>query len=149
MHPLLVVVAVFALVALATVVGLVQRAASGRVRHSRSVAHRGDSRAVRAHDLPGVARLGAGATLVQFSTEVCSPCKATHRLLDLLANDIDGVAHVDLDVTHRPELASRYRVLQTPTTLILDRRGIVRARIGGAPRPAELRAELDRVLSLA
>ena len=146
MTPTLVFVALVGLVCLATVLGLVQRAATGRVRRA-GADHR--HQLVRARDLPGVARLGTGATLVQFSTEVCSPCKATHRILDRLANDLDGVAHVDLDVTHRPELASRYRVLQTPTTLILDHRGIVRARIGGAPRPTELRAELDRVLATA
>jgi thioredoxin-related protein len=49
-------------------------------------------------------------------------------------------------VTHRPELAARYRVLQTPTTLILDRDGAVRARIGGAVRRDLVIAELDRVL---
>ena len=49
-------------------------------------------------------------------------------------------------MTHRPELAARYRVLQTPTTLILDSDGAVRARIGGAVRRDLVIAELDRVL---
>ncbi|MDQ1526680.1 MAG: hypothetical protein QOG18_1293, partial [Microbacteriaceae bacterium] len=37
--------------------------------------------------------------------------------------------------------------LQSPTTLILDGRGVIRARIGGAPRAAEVRAELDRIIT--
>jgi hypothetical protein len=37
-------------------------------------------------------------------------------------------------------------VLQTPTTLILDSDGAVRARIGGAVRRDLVIAELDRVL---
>jgi thioredoxin-related protein len=50
-------------------------------------------------------------------------------------------------VTHRPDLASKFRIMSTPTTFILDRHGVVRARIGGAPRTADLRAELDRILA--
>ncbi len=143
MNPALVVAALAALVALATAIGAVQRTRSGRVRTGAGRA------AVRASDLPGAAGLGDAATLLQFSTEVCAPCRATHRILDGVAREVRGVAHIDLDLTHRPDLASRFHIMQTPTTLILDRRGVVQARIGGAPRPAELRAELDRVLSLA
>lgn len=143
MNPTLVVAALVALVALATAIGFLQRSRTGRVRVSN------DHTLVRAGELPGVDGLGDSATLLQFSTEVCAPCRVTHRILDGVARETLGVEHVDLDLTHRPDLASRFRIMQTPTTLILDRRGVVQARIGGAPRPAELRAELDRVLALA
>lgn len=125
------------LVLAATLLGLLHRATQGRVR-----------RVADAHQvsIAGVT-LGSRATLLQFSTEVCAPCKATARVLDDLAARTADVAHVDLDVTHRPELASRYRVLQTPTTLILDADGAVRARIGGAVRRDLVVAELDKVLA--
>ena len=135
MHPLLVVPAVLALVAVATALGFVWRSQQGRVRI-------GDERIVSIDGVP----LGHRATLLQFSTEVCSPCRATARVLGDLADRTDSVEHVDLDVTHRPELAARYRVLQTPTTLILDGDGAVRARIGGAVRRDLVVAELARVL---
>jgi thiol-disulfide isomerase/thioredoxin len=135
MHPLLVVPAVLALVAVATALGFVWRSQQGRVRI-------GDERIVSIDGVP----LGQRATLLQFSTEVCSPCRATARVLGDLADRTDSVEHVDLDVTHRPELAARYRVLQTPTTLILDSDGAVRARIGGAVRRDLVVAELARVL---
>jgi thiol-disulfide isomerase/thioredoxin len=89
---------------------------------------------------------GSSATLLQFSTEVCAPCRATHVMLGALAERHSGVAHVDVDITRRADLASRFRLLQSPTTLILDGRGVVRARIGGAPRPAEVAEELGRIL---
>jgi thiol-disulfide isomerase/thioredoxin len=126
------------LVFAATLLGLWHRATQGRARTIS------DARIV---SIDGVA-LGGRATLLQFSTEVCAPCKSTARVLDDLAARTEDVAHVDLDVTHRPELASRYRVLQTPTTLILDADGAVRARIGGAVRRDVVVAELDRVLAL-
>lgn len=125
------------LVLAATLLGVLHRTTQGRVR---TVA---DSRIV---SIDGIA-LGGRATLLQFSTEVCSPCKATARVLDELAARTEDVAHVDLDITRRPELASKYRVLQTPTTLVLDADGAVRARIGGAVRRDLVVAELERVLT--
>lgn len=125
------------LVLAATLLGFLHRATQGRARTIS------DARIV---SIDGVA-LGGRATLLQFSTEVCAPCKSTARVLDDLAARTEEVTHVDLDVTHRPELASRYRVLQTPTTLILDADGAVRARIGGAVRRDVVIAELQRVLA--
>lgn len=134
---------VLGLVAVSTAVGLVWRHRQGRVSHPHAHV------VVRASDVPGVKRLAKGATLLQFSTEVCAPCAVTRTVLGDVAATRPGVSHVDLDVTHRPELASQFRIMQTPTTLILDGRGVVRARIGGAPRRDELQAELDRILAAA
>lgn len=143
MNPALIASALLTLVALATVCGVLHRSAAGRVRITNG------HTVISVRELPGVTGLGSGATLLQFSTEVCAPCKVTHRILDELAAERDDITHVDLDVTHRADLASKYRILQTPTTFILDRRGVVRARIGGAPRTAELRAEINRILTAA
>ena len=127
------------LVAFATVLGIVWKARTGRVRTARA----GDVNAV---DLPEVPLAGR-ATLLQFSTEVCAPCVPTRRVLGQIADSTDGVSHVDLDLTHRPDIAARFNVLQTPTTLILDRAGVIRARIGGAPRQADVRAALETILA--
>jgi thiol-disulfide isomerase/thioredoxin len=138
-----VIATLLALVTLSTVLGLAWRHRQGRVRHT-------DGRTVvRPAELPGVRRLARGATLLQFSTRVCAPCVPTRAVLGALASERSQVTHVDLDVTDRPDLASRFNILQTPTTLVLDRKGVVRARIGGPPRRAELAAELDRILEAA
>jgi thioredoxin-like negative regulator of GroEL len=55
------------------------------------------------------------------------------------------VRHVEVDLTHRPDIADRFRVLQTPTTLILDARGATTARIAGVPRSNEVRDRLDEL----
>jgi thiol-disulfide isomerase/thioredoxin len=134
MNPVAIVAILLGLVALATVLGLVWRSRTGRVRI-------GDGNLVRLPEVP----LAGRATLLQFSTEVCAPCVPTRRVLGQIADSTDGVSHVDLDLTHRPDLAARFNVLQTPTTLILDRTGAIRARIGGAPRPLEVRALLEGI----
>jgi thiol-disulfide isomerase/thioredoxin len=140
MNPVAVVVILLGLVALATVLGLVWRAFNGRVTAP------GRRTRTDAVDLPEVHR-GEKATLLQFSTEVCAPCVPTRRVLGQIAESTDGVNHIDLDLTHRPDIAARFNVLQTPTTLILDRAGFIRARIGGAPRQADVRAALADILA--
>lgn len=120
-----------ALVAAATVLGLIWRASQGRVRT--------------ASGRVGGVELGSQATLLQLSSEVCAPCRATAKVLGTIHED--GVRHVEVDIADRPDLASRFNIMQTPTTLILDASGTVRARIGGAVRRDIVIAELDRVLS--
>ena len=95
-------------------------------------------------EIDGV-ELASGVTLVQFSSEYCAPCRATARVLEELAGERPDIAHVELDVAERPELAARFGILQTPTTLVLDGSGHVRARIGGAVRREQLAAELARL----
>jgi thiol-disulfide isomerase/thioredoxin len=141
MNPLAVLAILLGLVAFATALGIVWKTRTGRVRTVGANAN--DGKAV---DLPEVPLAGR-ATLLQFSTEVCAPCVPTRRVLGQIADTTDGVSHVDLDLTHRPDIAAQFNVLQTPTTLILDRAGVIRARIGGAPRQADVRAALETILA--
>ena len=92
-----------------------------------------------------VTSFGATATLLQFSTEVCSICVATSRLYRELEGKIPGLKHIEVDITHRMNLAAHFSIMQTPTTLILDKHGMVRARIGGAPRQNVIEAELNKL----
>lgn len=77
--------------------------------------------------------LGSRATLVQFSTEMCTRCPQVRRMLRDVADGHDGLQHVEVDLTRRPDLSTRYRVLQTPTTFVVDGSGAVRARFHGVP----------------
>lgn len=54
-------------------------------------------------------------------------------MLHAYASDHEGLRHVEIDLTHRPDLSTRYKVLQTPTTFVLDSTGAVRARFHGVP----------------
>ncbi len=93
----------------------------------------------------GAPALGEVATLLQFSTEFCARCPGVHRTLSDIAADREGVVHLDVDLTNRTDIAQHFRVLQTPTTLILDHRGTVRTRFGGTPRRDVVELELARV----
>lgn len=93
----------------------------------------------------GADGLGSAATLLQFSTELCARCPHVHRTLSAIAHDHDGVRHLDVDLTHRPDIARHFHVLQTPTTLILDRGGVIRTRLSGVPRRDVIELELTRL----
>jgi thiol-disulfide isomerase/thioredoxin len=93
----------------------------------------------------GADGLGESATLLQFSTEMCARCPGVHRILSSIADDHDGVIHLDVDLTHRPDIARHFHVLQTPTTLVLDRSGTVQTRFGGAPSRDVIELELARL----
>src|SRR5215207_11243661 len=156
------------LLAVATAIGLAWKASTGRIRAVRkplvtraadasssiigapasgapaTVAARPEARATAAFDLDlDATALGDRATLVQFSTEFCTGCRPTARQLSAVAGDYDGVRHVEIDLTHRADLAARFAVLQTPTTLILGADGALTARIGGVPRLGAVRHHLD------
>lgn len=89
------------------------------------------------------APLGAVATFVQLSSEVCTPCRRTHAVLDAVAREHDGVSHVDLDVAQHLDLVRRFDVMRTPTVLLLDASGAVVGRMSGATDRRQAMAALD------
>ena len=86
--------------------------------------------------------LGERATLLQFSSAFCAPCRATRRTLAEVAAAVPGVVHVEVDAEHHLEAVRTLGVLRTPTTLILDARGAEIARASGAPRKEQVLAAL-------
>jgi thiol-disulfide isomerase/thioredoxin len=80
---------------------------------------------------------GDRATFVQFSSPICAPCRGTRRVLGAIADETTGVAHLDVDVSERLDLADRFSIQRTPTVLVLDAAGIVRQRLVGPPTRAQ------------
>ena len=78
------------------------------------------------------APLGARATFVQFSSEVCAPCRRTHAVLAQLVSEHEGLSHVEMDVVEHLDLVRRFGIMRTPTTLLLDAHGVVVGRMSGA-----------------
>ena len=145
MDPVAALIVLAAIVLVGTTVGVVIRRRDGHVRHR---AHEREHATATALGRDA-SEFGSDATLVQFSTEFCTRCPQTRRVLGGIAQQREGVTHVDVDLTHRPDLAKQFHVLQTPTTLLVDAAGTVRARIAGAPRPDEVIRELDTILETA
>ena len=95
---------------------------------------------------PGHALGGASrATLLQFSSAFCAPCRTTRVVLEEVVGMVDGVAHVEVDAESHLDLVRRLDVRRTPTVLVLDSAGLVRVRAAGAPRKADVIAALGQV----
>jgi thiol-disulfide isomerase/thioredoxin len=92
------------------------------------------------------AALGERATLVQFSSAFCAPCRATRTLLDSVADSVDGVAYVEIDAESHLDLVRRHSVMRTPTVLVLDRDGRVVRRAVGLPRKPEVLVALGEAI---
>jgi thiol-disulfide isomerase/thioredoxin len=86
---------------------------------------------------------GERATLLQFSSAFCAPCRATRRLLADVASAVPGVTHVEVDAEHHLDLVRALGVLRTPTTLVLDADGREVSRAAGMPRTSQVLAALD------
>ncbi|MEU3015854.1 MULTISPECIES: thioredoxin family protein [unclassified Nocardiopsis] len=92
------------------------------------------------------AGLGARATLVQFSSAFCQPCRATRRVLEDVAGMVEGVAHVEVDAESRLDLVRRLGVRSTPAVFVLDAGGRVVRRAEGQPRRADVIAALGEAV---
>jgi thioredoxin-like negative regulator of GroEL len=80
------------------------------------------------------ADLGARATLLQFSSAFCGPCRATRLLIEDVTAGMVDVAHVEIDAEAKLELVRQLDIRSTPTTLFLDAAGHEVGRAVGAPK---------------
>ncbi|MEW1777670.1 thioredoxin family protein [Streptomyces sp. NPDC086777] len=129
-----------AVLAAASFYGVLHRRRSGRVR----VRGRDDGKRLGAAELGG--ELGERATLVQFSSAFCAPCRATRRVLDEVAGMVPGVTHVEIDAEAHLDLVRELEILKTPTVLVLDATGRVVRRATGQPRRADVIAALGEAV---
>jgi thiol-disulfide isomerase/thioredoxin len=131
---------ILALAALAAVgFGLYRRHVDGRfVAHSDAVPSAWDHVAAAAPS----ARPGERATLVQFSSAFCAPCRTARVVLSDVATQEDGVRHVEIDAEQHLDLVRALDVRRTPTTLILDAGGHEVLRAAGAPQKQQVLAAL-------
>jgi thiol-disulfide isomerase/thioredoxin len=130
---------------LALALGLWRAATDGRFRGTHAVRsgeraeplEEGSAAPVAAPGAELVATLGGTlgdrATLLQFSSAFCAPCRATRRVLGEVTGLVEGVAHVEVDAEHHLEATRAFGILRTPTTIVLDAAGVEVTRATGAP----------------
>jgi thiol-disulfide isomerase/thioredoxin len=132
--------ALIAILALATGYGFYFRARSGRLKATAKKGSATATTVITAVEMG--AEFGSVATLLQFSSAFCAPCRTTKVLLGEVAKEHPGVTHVVLDAESHLELVRRLKIISTPTTLILDPGGVEVGRAVGAPRREQVAAAL-------
>ena len=135
MRSLLLVVLVLSL---ATAFGLWDKKRSGKInvkaddRHSVSESEIGNS-------------LGEHATILQFSSAFCTPCRATRSTLSSVVSHYPKIKHVEVDAESHLDLVRRLDIRQTPTTLFLNAQGKEIARAVGAPKRDQVVTALNNL----
>ncbi|HEX8930887.1 MAG TPA: thioredoxin family protein, partial [Actinomycetota bacterium] len=86
------------------------------------------------------------ATLLQFSSAFCAPCRAVRRVSAEVAALLPGVRHVEVDAESHLEAVRRLGIWRTPTLLVLDQDGRVVKRATGVPGKPHLIAVLGDIL---
>jgi thiol-disulfide isomerase/thioredoxin len=169
-------IAVLAVLVLGTGVGLWHRRTDGRFRSTPAPAAAMSSAAAGSATAPGdgdstlpiagvgpvdagtgperldpalLAALGVGpaqATLLQFSSAFCAPCRAVRRISSEVAAMVSGVQHVEVDAESHLEAVRALGIWRTPTLLVLDAEGRVVKRATGVPGKPQLIAVLGEIL---
>lgn len=86
--------------------------------------------------------LGDLATLVQFSSAFCAPCRTTRVVLGQVVDLVPGVNSIEVDAEAHLDLVREHQILRTPTVLILDENGVIVTRASGAPTKENVLATL-------
>ena len=129
---------IVALLAVASVYGLWDKKRSGKInvkaddRHSVSESEIGNS-------------LGEHATILQFSSAFCTPCRATRSTLSSVVSHYPKIKHVEVDAESHLDLVRRLDIRQTPTTLFLNAQGKEIARAVGAPKRDQVVTALNNL----
>ncbi len=89
--------------------------------------------------------LGSRATMVQFSSAFCTPCRATHSLLAQMVLTMDDVKHIQVDAESHLELVRELDIRSTPTTLFINKDGIEVGRAAGTPKREQVLAALSNI----
>ena len=89
--------------------------------------------------------LGTRATMVQFSSAFCAPCRATHALLSQMVVPMDDVRHIHIDAESHLELVRQLDIRSTPTTIFLNREGIEVGRAAGTPKREQVIDALNAI----
>ncbi|HOA53279.1 MAG TPA: thioredoxin [Thermogutta sp.] len=81
--------------------------------------------------------------LVDFYADWCGPCRALAPILEQLAQEVNGVRIVKVNVDQAPTLAAQYRVSAIPTLILFDQGRPVQRITGLASKE-----DLKRLLAL-
>ena len=125
--------------AIASAYGLWYQRSRGAIRTAKAVpGHRLGA------DVLGEA-LGSRATMVQFSSAFCAPCRATHALLSQMVLAMEDVKHIHIDAESHLELVRQLDIRSTPTTLFLNSDGIEVGRAAGTPKREQVLTALNAI----
>jgi thiol-disulfide isomerase/thioredoxin len=134
-----------------TAIGLWRRGTDGRFRTAPVPPPAAAVQSGQPIDVGLLAALGvdqpADATLLQFSSAFCAPCRAVRRISGEVAAMVPGVRHVEVDAESHLDAVRALDIWRTPTLLVLDAYGREIKRATGVPAKPQLIAALGAAIN--
>jgi len=124
---------------LATAYGVWDKKRSGTIKNKVDERH-----LVNANEIGS--ELGEQATILQFSSAFCTPCRATRSTLSTVVTQYPKIKYVEVDAESNLDLVRRLDIRQTPTTLFLNASGKEIARAVGAPKRDQVISALENLV---
>ena len=124
--------ALAAVLAIATLLGLWWRSRQGKVRRDATLL-------IDAKYLDST----AAVTILLFGSEYCAYCPQQWRLIEDAVAAAKDLGKNSIDIALDPKLTATLAISQTPTTLLVSSGGEVLSRIGGLARRDVLQREID------
>ncbi len=87
------------------------------------------------------AHIKGDRVVVDFYATWCGPCMMLSPIIEELADELDDIDFLKVDVDQLPELAAPFRVSSIPAVFYLEKGKVVQSQIGYAPK-ASLRKNL-------
>lgn len=125
--------------AIASAYGFWWKRTQGAIKSKKSLPGRQLNASVLGEDL------GSRATMVQFSSAFCTPCRATHALLSQMVLTMPDVKHIQVDAESHLELVRELDIRSTPTTLFLNSEGVEVGRAAGTPKREQVITALNAI----
>ena len=129
--------------ALASAYGIWYKRSRGAIKSIKSAVNKAPEPLLSEREVGG--SYGERVTLVQFSSAFCTPCRATKQILSQIAAERPDISYVEIDAESNLDLVRRIHIHSTPTTVILNKRGVEIARAVGAPKKSEVIASLAQI----
>ena len=126
---------------LATAYGVWDKKRSGTIKNKVDERH-----LVSANEIGS--ELGEQATILQFSSAFCTPCRATRSTLSTVVTHYPKIKHIEVDAESNLDLVRRLDIRQTPTTLFLNASGKEIARAVGAPKRDQVISALENLVKV-
>ena len=84
--------------------------------------------------------------LVDFWAQWCGPCKMVGPFIEELADEMDNVKFVKVDIDKSQEYATKFGVMSIPNILVFKDGNIVNRQIGALPK-SELKAFIENSIN--
>ena len=72
--------------------------------------------------------------LLDFFASWCGPCRMVGPILDEIAEEREDIKVCKVNIDEQPELASRFRIMNVPTLMVLKGGQIMEQSVGARPK---------------